>query len=67
MDRIYEQVTIEEEMERENKHEKMVDFINNIWKQNETMRFYFKHNQNNTLQRCRKSSSGENVGSLIQC
>lgn len=30
MDRIYEQVTIEEEMERENKREKMVDFINNV-------------------------------------
>lgn len=40
MDRIYEQVAIEEEMERGNKHERMVDLIHNVWKQNETMNLF---------------------------
>lgn len=67
MGRIHEQVTIEEEVERGNKHEKIVDLINNVWKQNERLRFYFKPNLYNILQRYRKLSAGENVGSLIQC
>lgn len=60
--KIYEQVTIEEEIWRGNKYVKLFDFIKNLWKPNETMKFCFKPDENSTLLRYRKSSVGEKTG-----
>lgn len=49
MGKIYEQVTVEEEIERDNKQMKRLLTSLIIYESKEPMRFYFKPSQSNTL------------------